>query len=140
MGYSTNYNGGLTIRTSDSMDIIEKALGDFLGEDVRDHPEWKPLLSKNYDYIWIGLEYYKVGELRWDGGEKFNDMDTAVNLLTTLMRAKGFDFTLEGSMLCQGEEIGDLWKLKMYNGIAIREDVTVDALHTCPECGHQFKD
>lgn len=112
MGYTTKFDGELKFSTP----INDKqicALVDILGEDCRDHDGWvEPGSYMSY----IDLEFVNPEEptgICWDGSEKTYEMARCVNLVTRLMRERWPDFKLTGFLSAQGEEVGDVWVLKM---------------------------
>lgn len=110
-------------------------------EDFREHPEWKKYVTPHSYFNYIDLEFSndRCG-LVHNGSEKSNDLHETINLVTNIMRDNGFpEFELTGSMLCQGEEIGDIWRLKMIDGVAYQQPIEIEGKYvTCPDCGHQF--
>ena len=143
MGYNTDYEGVLLFSKSSLMNLEKlRYLDTILDEDFREHSDWHKLLPPDTYLTYINLELTqgRTG-LEWSGNEKSHDMVDAVNLIKTLMEKKFKDkFYLEGKFLCQGESIEDRWLLMFDNdGIAFRQDITVEALITCPNCGHKFE-
>jgi hypothetical protein len=122
MGYNTQFNGALRFTKelpSDQMDILET----MMGEDCRDHPEWD---AEGLYYVDLVVSH---SGLEWDTNtEKTYDLELIVNVVINQMRKTFPDFGLTGSMLAQGEEIGDIWKLVMgRDGYAHREEISLES-------------
>lgn len=135
MGYSTDFSGVLTFKKELTGKQIAK-IQTFLGADCREHPEW----GKN-DLTWIDLEFAENFEgLQWNGSEKTYDLVKKVNLITEKMRQEFPDFEMEGELLAQGEETGDVWKLVMINGVATKQHVDfMPKGSVCPHCGGKLE-
>ena len=114
MGYTTEFQGELEFTnelTATQLAEVKK----FLGEDCREHPEWD-----SDGMTWIDLEFTDdFSGLQWDGGEKTYDLVEKVNMIIRIMNEKHSNFGLKGELLAQGEEMGDIWKLKIEGGIAV---------------------
>lgn len=135
MGYNTEFTGILKI-TCNLTDSDLLVLRSMLGADVREHPEWRD--KKGLTYINLELTPSNIG-LKWDGSEKTYGMEDAVNLIIREMREKRPDFGLWGEMLAQGEEIGDVWRLKIKDGVAVKENVlTRNLRNICPHCHKEY--
>lgn len=132
MGYTTKFEGTLKFTSAPSAEELA-LLETFFGEDPDDHPEWiKP--DEKYSYLQYDLARDKSG-LKWDGGEKFYEATNALNLIIVNMQASFPHFGLTGSLLAQGEEVGDVWMLCMEDGKAVRREVAVSKLRIkCPRC------
>jgi hypothetical protein len=113
MGYSTKFKGKLLFgRAITSDELLE--LQSFLGENVPGVGYIDLRVTKNMD----GLE--------WDGSEKTYDLPDKVNFLIAKMRNKHPDFGLSGSLLAQGEEVGDVWKLVVEDNFATTKNINID--------------
>ena len=139
MGYDTKFRGELKFNKMLSYDQLEKLNG-ILGEDCRHHPEWG---AKYLTYIDYKLSK-DLSAIKWNGSEKSYDMVEKINLITRLMREEWLDFKLTGQLLAQGEEIGDVWLLKiMINGMAVDLPIEMNPSSEetviCPNCNHHFK-
>ena len=134
MGYTTEFEGVLKF-TSPLTAEQELYLIEMLGIDPNDKPELKQ--SAKLSYIQYDLVKDKSG-IEWDGNEKFYYAENACNFIIENMKEKFPDFGLEGELLAQGEEFGDIWKLAIVDGIAKRIDLKIDGHVTCPECSHVF--
>lgn len=74
----------------------------------------------------IDLDFNKQKDaLKWNGAEKTYDLEVKVNDLVDAMRLKYPEFYLCGELLAQGEEVGDVWKLVIENGRAVRQEITI---------------
>jgi len=121
MGYTTKFEGRLNFNKNLPISAISK-LKTILGEDCREHPEWsRPDLT----YIDLKLTDDLMG-VEWDGSEKTYDLVEKVNLIIKLMRQEYPDFELTGEMSAQGEEIDDIWKLKMDSNVAIGVEIHIN--------------
>lgn len=136
MGYTTQFKGVLKFAQPLSIEQL-KALNEVLGEDC---DKLKAFQLPEEDYSYMQYEVTKdMSGIRWDGGEKFYYADNALNLLLRYMREQFPEFSLTGELMAQGEEVGDLWKIVMEDGVATRKDMTPSGTKiTCPECDHTF--
>ena len=135
MGYNTDFSGVLKIACS-LTDSDLAVLRSMLGADVREHPEWRD--RKGLTYINLELTPGNIG-LQWDGSEKTYMMEEAVNLIIREMREKRPDFGLWGELLAQGEEVGDVWRLRIKDGVAVKENVlTKNLRNICPHCHKEY--
>lgn len=135
MGYTTTFKGVLQFEKELTTTQLKK-LAQYLGEDVRQHPEWG-----KHDLTYIDLVLTKdFGGLEWDGSEKTYDLVDKVNLILDQMRKEYPDFNLTGSLNAQGEDSDDRWTLKIVNKKAVKEDIPLASDEIiCPDCGHLFK-
>ena len=136
MGYSTDFRGELKFTTD--IDIKQQAhLKQYMGEDFRDHPDWvKPDTYMYYIDLVILDDYSGI---KWNGSEKTYGMLESINFIIDEMRKLWPEFDMEGEMDNQGEEIGDVWKIVMENGRAIRKDVLLEGtVVECPHCEEKF--
>lgn len=139
MGYSTDFSGELKFTT----DLTAKQLGklnSFLGEDCRDHPEWKIQNTETKFLTYINIELTKdFSGIKWDGSEKTNEMVEIVNVIIELMRREYPEFGLTGKLLAQGEDIEDRWWLQIVEGKAIGVPIELtDKKIRCPHCDKVF--
>lgn len=135
MGYSTNFDGRLEFSNEPTVKQIA-ALNAMFGEDCREHPEWA---AKGLSYI--DLEFTEdFLAVRWNGAEKTYDLDKLVNVVTVQMRNKWPDFSFTGSLLAQGEETKDRWRLVIGpDGMASKVPVVEKSGQVqCPHCHQHF--
>jgi hypothetical protein len=113
MGYTTKFKGRLLFNKAITSEELLLLLS-FLGEDV-------PGVG------WIDLRLTAgMDGLEWDGSEKTYDLPEKVNFLIAQMRNKYPDFGLSGSLLAQGEEVGDVWKLVVEDNFATTKNINID--------------
>lgn len=141
MGYTTRFSGQLNFNNPLSAEQELKLREILPGpsecyENTDDHPDW--ILPEGYrgGYVQLEITKDKTG-IKWDGNEKFYHAEHAVNTVILTMQKDFPVFGLNGELLAQGEEVGDVWILRIIDGLAQRIDVSVD-LTECPECGHKF--
>lgn len=116
MGYSTKFKGQLSFTSGNRFDSKLVKLETILGEDVRDHPEWN--VPKDLWMTYIDLEITKdFTGLQWNGSEKTYGMEHAIPLIIRLMREDFPDFGLCGTLYAQGEEVGDVYTIEVYNDV-----------------------
>lgn len=134
MGYSTDFQGKLSFtRELTASELLR--VKEVYGEDRRQHPEWK-IPDDTFCYVAFQLTDDLTG-IEWDGGEKTYGAVEQVNFILTRL-PEGVSLT--GSFYAQGEEIGDVWYLRIQEGRAVRVDATTEGTCVaCPDCGHQFK-
>lgn len=118
MGYTTKFSGTLKFKQELTPKHI-LILGTILGEDCRDHPSWQ---AQNLNYIDLNITHDYTG-LQWNGGEKSYNMEGQINTVIRLMHSAGLDFVLEGALLAQGEEVGDVYKIIMENNVAVVHEI-----------------
>ena len=134
MGYNTDFSGVLEFKHPLNLDE-QTLLETFLGADCRDHHEWD---SGGLTYIDLKLTEEEDG-IQWDGSEKTYDLVEKVNLIIKKMKEASPRFELTGEMFAQGEEVGDIWRLVMKDGIAVREGIeTTKEKVKCPHCQMEF--
>ncbi len=136
MGYNTDFRGTLNFQEELRATHIVK-LQSILGEDCRDHPEWKVI--DNLTYINLKLTDDYTG-LEWDQCEKTYCMEQAIELILRLMQEEWPDFKgLTGEMLAQGEDIEDRYVI-MVDGVLVtrRESPPDGSIVECPHCGEKF--
>lgn len=121
MGYHTEFRGTLHFTTK-LTDPQRATIEQILGEDCREHPEWD---ATNLTRIDLALLLYGNG-ISWDGSECTTDMPEKVNVVIREMRKQFPDFGLEGTMLAQGSQIGDIWELSIGDdGFAKKEQLVI---------------
>lgn len=134
MGYNTRFSGTLEFTEELSASQIV-ALKRLFGADMRDNPQYK---SSGLTYIDFEFTEDMKG-LRHDGSEKSYDTVEKLNLLISHMQDLYPWFMLRGELLAQGEDVGDVWKVEIIDGKAVRTDVLLTGKKvTCPDCGHNF--
>lgn len=120
MGYTTKFKGVLEFAeplTQQQHDYLATICNGDDPQDCRDHEGW---VEPGTYMCYIDLEMHPDG-LCWNGAEKTYEMVACVNLVTRLMRERWPEFRLTGSLLAQGDEVGDVWRLQMdSDGIAHR--------------------
>ncbi len=123
MGYTTQFDGSLKFNremTEPELAFIKSMFwleGDYSAPWI--HPHGKP------HYIQLELTKDNDG-IQWDGSEKFYDAVEAVNFIIDNAKRQITDFALSGQLLAQGEEVGDIWRLKIDgDGFAKRVNVKV---------------
>jgi len=135
MGYTTQFSGVLKFANDITVAQL-KELKKFLGEDMRDHPEWGDMGDCHYLQFEVSPE---MDGLQWDGSEKFYGAVDAVNIITRNMKKQFPDFAFSGELLAQGENIADRWRLVVENGVARKEDNPIKGkVVNCPHCGEDF--
>lgn len=135
MGYSTNFTGELKF-TADATAPQLAALKAMMGEDCRDHPEWK---APGLYYVDLELTDDFTG-IKWNGAEKTYGLEDIVNLVLRVMREKWPAFGLVGALCAQGEDVEDRWALTMgEDGLAHKVKVALTGkIVTCPHCEQRF--
>lgn len=136
MGYNTDYIGTLQFIEELKASQIVK-LQDILGEDCRDHPEWKD--QHNLTYIDLKLTDDFTG-IEWNGSEKSYDIPLKLKLIIRLIRETWPEFKgFEGKMLAQGEDIEDKWELIAEGDSIITKEIPIDGrIMECPHCGEKY--
>ena len=135
MGYSTQFTGELKFVNEPTAKQLA-ALNAMFGEDCREHPEWD---TAGLYYIDLELTPDFSG-VRWNGAEKTYDLDELVNVVTLQMRKTWPEFSFTGSLLAQGEETSDRWRLIIgADGIASKVAVIeTSGQIECPHCHQHF--
>lgn len=138
MGYSTSFEGELRFASELTATQLA-ALNSMLGEDARDHPEWKVDPSTYLNYIDLELSSDFSG-LKWSGAEKTYGLEEAVNVITREMRKTWPEFRITGQLLAQGESLEDRWVLHVdEEGKASKKEVVLTGRKiTCPHCDEAF--
>lgn len=135
MGYTTDFSGTLYFRKELVASEIAY-LKSLFGEDRRNHPEWKAPDTFYYVNLMFTPEFNGI---KWNGMEKTYGMEDIVNTVIRLMREKFGEFDLEGELHAQGEEIGDVWILRMENGKAVKLPIVLEGkVVRCPHCDEEF--
>lgn len=125
MGYSTEFKGSLKFKeplTAEQELYIQQFLN---YEEPREHPDWIIPDKNKTSYQQLELTADKTG-IQWDGNEKFYHAVEAVNIVILNMQAKFPDFGLTGKLLAQGEEVGDVWFLKIIDGKAVEVPIDLE--------------
>lgn len=136
MGYHTEFKGELKFtRDLKASELAE--VSKFLGEDCRDHPEWKGTEDLTYIDLELTPDY---SGLQWNDGEKTYNMDKLVNVIIRNMRELGVIFGLTGRLVAQGEECDDRWELIIGDhGLAQKKEVAIIGKKImCPNCEEYF--
>lgn len=138
MGYTTSFTGELKFATELTASQLA-FLSSMLGEDTRDHPEWKRDPKAYVGYIDLELTKDFSG-LQWSGAEKTYGLEESVNIITREMRIQWPDFRLVGSLNAQGESFEDRWSLVMAeDGTASKQEIVITGQRVeCPHCGRKF--
>lgn len=135
MGYTTDFKGELLFKNEPTASQLA-FMKNIFDEDCRDHPEW----AANGLYS-VDIEFNdNFTGIRHNGMEKTYDFDKLINLFIRLVKEKYPDFELKGELLAQGEEVGDIWYLRMVNNVAEKHDIAsfVGKEVVCPSCHHSF--
>lgn len=149
MGYNTEFKGEILF----NQELTNKQLAEvkkFLGEDCRDHPEWKAtkyvckgvLDTYDMELTYVDLEFNDdFTGLRWNGAEKTYFMENLLEMLITNMREVIPDFGFTGVMNAQGEELEDRYTITFdKTGWPIKTMMpVVGEVFECPECGYKFQ-
>jgi hypothetical protein len=143
MGYSTEFSGTVYFENELTASQIA-AINGIFNEDIRQHPEWVPLLdaSDENTYLnYVALEFNKdFTGIEWDGSEKTNGMVEFLNLIRNYMESIGKPIVYKDSeMFAQGEEATDRWWVKVENNVARGVTITVTGRKVeCPHCESEF--
>lgn len=142
MGYNTYFKGRLIFDfvSDEELQYIES----FMGEDVRNHPEWiKNPKHKNLTHIDWQITEDKKG-IEWNESEKSYDMDLTLELILDNMNLKFPNFSkkiVAGEILAQGEDQFDRYKILVnWKGQVVKKWIINNEgeVH-CPHCGKDFK-
>lgn len=135
MGYTTNFSGELLFNkelTASQIEFMQK----MFGENCRDHPEWETsglyYMDMEFNDSFTGIKH--------NGAEKTYDFDQLVNVLIKELQKQWPDLKLSGSLIAQGEDIDDRWRLVIgEDGLASRRKIVVTGKRmTCPHCKQEF--
>lgn len=135
MGYQTEYKG--EFKFSQELSASDLAyLKKMLGEDSRDHPEWGIKLDNYY----VSLEFLDdFSGLRWDGMEKTYNMPQILDFILTKMQERLPEFSMDGRMVAQGEDVDDLYEITIVDGVPIKRDLKPTGRKVqCPHCEEYF--
>jgi hypothetical protein len=104
MGYSTEYNGSLDF-TKPLSEVEKTYLIGVLYKDNSTQYFSRPAYSLELTRLQDGLQ--------WDGSEKSHIEADQINTLIREMRKLFPDFGLTGELLAQGEDPGDISKIRI---------------------------
>lgn len=132
MGYNTDIIGSL--RFTRELTTSELAtVKQYLGEDLREHPEWGEHPAYVY-FVDLGITDDFSG-LEDAAEEKTNTCAELINWLVKKVREDIPDFGLTGTLQCQGEDFDDRYKIVMRDGVAVKVDEPITGqVVTCPHC------
>lgn len=130
MGYTTEFDGEFKIEPKLDLDTLNE-LKDLADADHRDDTD-KP----GYYCQWVPTDDGTA--LQWDNGEKFYAyIEWLRYIIDKILAPKGY--RVNGSVLWQGEEIGDVGRITVADNAVKSQKLKVDTI-TCPECGHEWKE
>lgn len=111
MGYTTEFQGYIAINEPLLPKTLDKLA--FLGEDSSEFPELTKGAPDGYCQ-WMLVHDYDghANVLKWDGGEKFYDSFEWMQFIVRVVLA---DYTCDGVIEAQGEEMSDRWLLVVEN-------------------------
>lgn len=76
--------------------------------------------------------------LQWSGGEKFYGyVEWLEWLIKYFFKPKGI--ILSGTLIYQGEEIGDVGQIKVNDNLVKQVRLDPEGMVECPSCGHRFR-
>lgn len=127
MGYSTYFTGTLKFKEPITKEQ-ETLLDSISGIDCRDGHPFVGVHCPNISYIDFEINEDKLG-IEHCGAEKSYNTVEQVNFIIDVMKSQYPNFALEGGLLAQGEEVGDIWKLVIEDGEAIRVDIKIENLN-----------
>jgi hypothetical protein len=134
MGYNTEFKGILRFTESTPIGAISDI------QKLIDIGETPAEYGSNYIDIRIAFESDIPVGIEWnDECEKTYGMVETVNFIIDSVSLSKPGFGLDGTLFAQGEELGDVWILRIVDGKAVREEVGTDNLHKCPLCGHKWR-
>lgn len=137
MGYSTEYKGILYFKNELMASEIAHLIK-FLGEDIRD----LGFTEEDVEGYWFHIQLEITDDydgIQWNGSEKTTDMEHIINFITKQMRKQYSKFELTGELFAQGQEFGDVFKIVMQDGVAIRKEIIIEGnIIKCPECEKKF--
>lgn len=120
MGYSTQFDGVLKFKNEPTVKQLQR-LSEILDQDCSKHPEWN---ANGLGYIDLRLTKGFDG-IEHNDAEKTYDMPNLVNVVIDQMQKEWPEFELEGQLLAQGEEAGDVWYCVIENGRAVRKEISL---------------
>ena len=141
MGYKTAFSGTLRFTDKSPFAIIAvlKKLYALNSRDQQGNHEW--------NYIGFRVNGDCSG-IDWDGLENLYGAVEAINWIISTIREgsqqlsiEGIpDFGLEGYLYAQGEDVGDVWILRMVDGRATRFEIPAPGHEMeCPHCHKEFQ-
>ena len=113
MGYTTTFEGHISIGEPLLAKTLERL--DFLGEDSRDNVYLKQMGAPQGYCQWVlrpDPNDYELQCLKWDGEEKFYD---SLEWMQFIVETVLTDYTCNGVIEAQGEELSDRWLLVVEN-------------------------
>ena len=153
MGYTTSYSG--VLHFTRELYVFEILLLQAVpGTHVAEHPQLE-VYGSRVTYLDFGLNKEANG-LCHRGTEKSNYGDEQINTIMHMLRAacdyRGLHPTgLQGSILCQGEDIGDVYRLVANGEAPNMYDTSFAFVHVqgidthadnghviCPKCSTKF--
>lgn len=143
MSYSVKYEGQLCFKECLSPEAVLYLADEVFRQDIREHPEWNDK-EKRYHFYFIDLELFSTPftdskhRLIWNGSEKTSCLEEQIDLVLDLLDKKGFEFELNGTLLYQGEELGDFGQIKVVHNVVTANQI-MDCVVTCPACQENFK-
>jgi len=114
MGYITIFSGALFFNEPLS-EMQKLEIEQYLGEDFRDHSDWKGPNGATYiDLKFVYGAYGKAVGLQWNPYvEKTHHLTEIVQFIVDTMREKGWpSFGVTGELEAQGEDPDDRWFLR----------------------------
>ena len=123
MGYSTYFTGVLKFKEPITKEQ-EALLDDISGIDYRDGHPFFGVDCPNISYIDFVITENKLG-IEHRGAEESYGAVEQVNFIIDVMKSRYTNFTLEGGLIAQGEEVEDVWKLLIKDGKAIEERIKI---------------
>lgn len=127
MGYTTTFEGHITIGEPLLAKTRERL--NFLGEDSRDKPELTRHGAPSGYCQWElrpDPDNSELECLKWDGGEKFYDSFEWMQFIVEKVLT---DYTCNGVIEAQGEELSDRWLLVVENS-KVSQHQGLKAIHT----------
>lgn len=140
MGYTTQFEGELKFNRELKASEILK-LQSVSGENPDDLAGWERR-NKEDELSYIQYELNKTLDgLKWDGSEKFYCAVEALNFILHNLRKESPDLRLIGFLRAQGEELGDIWEIRIdEEGWAYRKELpTMADIVECPHCSEKFR-
>lgn len=136
MGYSTDFKGVLRFTKEPDRKVLAALANEILGEWIHSWP-WSEFPKGAYH---VDLELTdEFDGIQWNGMEKTYGMLEVVQWLCGIV-LPAFDpeLSLEGTFVCQGEDIEDRWILSVKDGKAerIKQSLSREVVE-CPECNQR---